>query len=92
MIPLSDHWKENNEITIYGNDLTGGRYYPMCYIGMPSYCWKDIMGLYFENYNALIKRDLDAIPSAKGTKFDDYWYIDQNLITERINNSKNQLH
>lgn len=86
MMPLSDYWKDynENEITIWGHDLTGFGHYPICYIGMPHTRWIEVMGLVNENYNALIRKDLDHLPQAKDTDFYKYWFSDQDLITQRI--------
>lgn len=85
MIPLSDYWQPNeNEITVYGHDLTGFGHYPICYIGMDSTRWVEVMGLSSPDYNKLIKRDLDTLPQAKDPDFYKYWFSDQDLITQRI--------
>lgn len=85
MIPLSDYWHPNpNEITVYGHDLTGYGHYPICYIGMPKERWVEVMGLSSPDYNKLIKRDLDTLPQAKDPDFYKYWFSDQDLITQRI--------
>lgn len=85
MIPLSDYWQpKENEITVYGHDLTGYTHYPLCYIGMPSTRWVEVMGLTSNDYNTLIKRDLDTLPQAKDPDFYKYWFSDQDLITKRI--------
>jgi len=85
MIPLSDYWNPNeNNITCYGHDLTGYGHYPICYIGMPSSRWVEVMGLTSNDYNALIKRDLDTLPQAKDPDFYKYWFCDQDLITKRL--------
>lgn len=89
MIPLSDYWQPTqDEITIYGHDLTGYGHYPICYIGMPSTRWVEVMGLTSKDYNSLIKRDLDALPQAKDPDFYKYWFTDQELITKRINETQ----
>lgn len=89
MIPLSDYWQPNtNEITIYGHDLTGYGHYPICYIGMPSERWREVMGLTSDDYNVLISRDLDSMPQAKDPDFYKYWFTDQELITKRINETQ----
>jgi hypothetical protein len=85
MIPLSDYWKPSeNEITVYGHDLTGYTHYPICYIGMPHTRWIEVMGLSSSDYNTLIKRDLDSLPQAKDPDFYKYWFCDQDLITQRL--------
>lgn len=85
MIPLSDYWNpKENEITVYGHDLTGYGHYPICYIGMDSKKWVEVMGLSSPDYNKLIKRDLDTLPQAKDPDFYKYWFSDQDLITKRL--------
>lgn len=85
MIPLSNYWQpKENDITVYGHDLTGYTHYPICYIGMDSKKWVEVMGLTSEDYNALIKRDLDTLPQAKDEDFYKYWFSDQDLVTKRL--------
>lgn len=84
MIPLSDYWKPaNGKPTVWGYDLTGYTHYPICYIGMSSEYWIDVMRLKGD-YNELIKRDLYTLPQAKDTDFYKYWFTDQDLITQRL--------
>ena len=85
LIPLSDYWHpKEGEITVYGHDLTGYTHYPICFIGMDSTRWVEVMGLSSPDYNKLIKRDLDTLPQAKDPDFYKYWFSDQDLITKRI--------
>lgn len=85
MVPLSDYWHPNQDkITVYGHDLTGYGHYPICYIGMDSMKWADVMNVKDNDYNKWIKRDLDTLPQAKSTDFYKYWSTDQDLITDRI--------
>lgn len=85
MVPLSDYWQPNhNKITVYGHDLTGFTDYPICYIGMDSLKWADVMNIKDDDYNKHIKRDLDGLPQAKSTDFYQYWGTDQNHITARL--------
>jgi len=85
MIPLSDYWQPNQDkITVYGHDLTGFTDYPICYIGMDSLKWADVMNIKDSDYNKHIKRDLDGLPQAKSTDFYQYWGTDQNHITARL--------
>lgn len=93
MLPLSDYWKpDENKLTVYGRDLTD-YHYPICYIGAPVKIWIQVMTITGEwgydsrNYNAMIKRDLDSLPQAKSNDKTKRWVTDQDLITERINNS-----
>lgn len=87
MIPLSDYWKniDENEITVWGHDLTSYQHYPICYIGMPTNRWIEVMGLTSKMYSELIKRDLDSMPNAKSYEHVKRWVVDQDLITERLN-------
>jgi hypothetical protein len=86
LIPLSDYWHpDNNRIIVYGHDLTNYTHYPMCYIGMNREKWNDVMGTTWPgDYNAFIQRDLDKIPNAKEQDFYKRWFVDQDLITERL--------
>lgn len=87
MLPLSDYWKPDmDKLSVYGRDLTD-YHYPICFIGAPSSIWKDIMGLVDEDYNSMIKYDLDRLPQASSADKVKRWVSDQDLITERINNS-----
>lgn len=85
MVPLSDYWQPNQDkITVYGHDLTDFTDYPICYIGMDSLKWADVMNIKDSDYNKHIKRDLDGLPQAKSTDFYQYWGTDQNHITARL--------
>lgn len=93
LIPLSDYWKVNRTvINIFGHDLTGHTHYPICFIGMPSKVWLEVMNLHpvygdrLKNL-AKIKLDLDSMPQAKDPDFFKFWFTDQDLITDRINKS-----
>lgn len=90
LIPLSDYWHPNeNGITVYGHDLTGFGHYPICFIAMDNYKWSEVMKLVYDvevdTLNANIKRDLDTLPQAKDPDFYKYWFSDQDLITQRLN-------
>jgi len=90
MIPLSDYWNpQDGDITIYGHDLTGYVHYPICYIAMNKHRWVEVMGLSGNDYDALIKRDLDTLPQARAD-FDPVrrWVSDQDLITKRLNETQ----
>jgi hypothetical protein len=85
LIPLSDFIHPDvNKITVYNHDLTGFTDYPICYIGMDSLKWADVMNIKDSDYNKHIKRDLDGLPQAKSTDFYQYWGTDQNHITARL--------
>lgn len=86
MIPLSDYWNPNPfKTTVYGHDLTSFSHFPICYIGMGDSAWADVMRLgHGEDYNKMIKRDLDTLPQSKDPDFYKYWFSDQDLITQRL--------
>lgn len=87
MLPLSNYWQPNEgKLSVYGRDLTD-YHYPICYICAPSSIWKEIMTLNSTDLKLCIKRDLDSLPQACSTDKAKRWVIDQDLITERINNS-----
>lgn len=79
MIPLSDYWKpDENKLTVYGRDLTD-YHYPICYIGMDSEKWKEVMKIDGDDYQYYMQRDMRQQPNI--------WGLDQDLITDRINAS-----
>lgn len=92
MIPLSDYWKHDpDRISVYGHDLTGHTHYPICYIGMQAQKWREVMNIDSEDYNSLIKRDLDANTNAKSDDFYKYWFVDQEIATERLKRFKREI-
>jgi len=87
MMALADYWKFDPEkITVWGHDLTNYQQMPICYIGMKTERWREVMGLTNSNVHELIKRDLDDLPDSgeNGDRIN-RWCSDQRLITERIN-------
>lgn len=87
MIPLSNYWKpDENKLTVYGRDLTD-YHYPICYIGMDSEKWKEVMNIDGDDYQYYMQRDLMTLPQAKSADKVKRWVTDQDLITERINAS-----
>lgn len=87
MIPLSNYWKpDTNKLTVYGRDLTD-YHYPICYIGMDSSKWMEVMQIDGTDYQYYMQRDLMTMPQAKSSDNVKRWVTDQDLITERINAS-----
>lgn len=79
MIPMSNYWKPNpDNITCYGIDLTGDNQIPMCYVAANADNWDKIIP-----EKDLIEL-LQKYPNAKHPDFDKYWFVDQNILTERI--------
>ena len=82
MMPLSDYWNPSIDfVNCYAYDLTGYKHYPICYIAMNKENWTRIIPE--KNVDDL----LNKYSCAKSNDFDDYWYTDQHIITERIKSS-----
>lgn len=85
MLPLSDYWNINgieDKITSWGRDLTD-YHYPICYIGMKAKEWKRVMNLK-DGIEEDMKRDLDLHPKSKSDKWEEWWQVDQDIITEKL--------
>ena len=81
MMPLSDYWKPNiNEVNCYGYDLTHFKHFPICYIAANQQTWNTLIP------EKTVTELLDKYPCAKSNNFEEYWYTDQHIITERILN------
>jgi len=86
MLPMMNYWNpETHEITVYGHDLTGRTQYPICYIAMTA-----------DNWRLLIpERSLDDLlikyPNAKNEDWNKWWTVDQQIVTERLNNFDRKL-
>jgi len=79
MLPLSDYWKpDQNSWTVYGEDLTNYKHYPICYICAPQNKWNEVI------YENSIKELLEKYKQSKSNTFDEWWYVDQDIITERL--------
>jgi hypothetical protein len=83
MMPLSDYWKPDlNSWTVYGEDLTDYKHYPICYIAAPNILWNQII------YEQSIQELLEKYKQSKSHNFDEWWYVDQDIITERLRPQK----
>lgn len=79
MMPLSNYWKpSDNEWTVYGEDLTNYKHYPICYISAPDYLWNQLIT------EKSIEELLNKYKQSKSNSFDEWWYVDQDIITERL--------
>ena len=87
MLPCSDYWYYNEEdITVWGYDLTDYTEYPICYIGMKASAWRKVMSL-SKNENdvqQIIENFLDNCPNAKSDDFYKWWGVDQQEITKLL--------
>ena len=79
MLPISNYWQpQEDNFTVYGEDLTGYRHFPMCYISAPSELWEKIIP------EKSIEELLNKYNCARSKEFNDWWYTDQQIITERL--------
>ena len=86
MLALGDHWNPDlGTVTVYNHDLTGYGEIPMCYVGAPVHLWRSVLNLNSNNWNYLIKRDLENYNNAKSDDFYTYWGCDQQILTQRLN-------
>jgi hypothetical protein len=86
MMPLSDYWNpDENIFSCYGSDLTNFKHHPICYIAAKQQLWNSLIP---ENS---IQELLEKYPKAKSDYFNDWWYVDQEITTERIEKSKNRI-
>lgn len=77
MLPLSDYWHiDSRKITSWGHNLSN-EHYPVCYIGMQSRLWENVMNINGVDYNKAIKEDLELYQPIT-------WTVDQDIITKRI--------
>lgn len=83
MLPLSDYWEADpDEITCWGRDLTD-YHYPICYIGMTVEHWKSVMGINGQMIQEMV-RELNSRPKASSDKWEEWWQVDQDIITEKL--------
>ena len=79
MMPLSNYWNPKEDCwTVYGEDLTNYKHYPICYIAAAHNLWNEII------YEQSIKELLEKYNQSKSESFDEWWYADQDIITERL--------
>lgn len=103
MLPLSNYWQPDvDKITVYGRDLTD-YHYPICYIGAKAPVWHSLMDIKpLESYGEicsfdqstasidcddLCREELRSYMRRDMRMQANMWTLDQDLITERINNS-----
>lgn len=86
MMPLSDYWKPSeDEVTCYGTDLTNFRHHPICYIAADKEKWQKLIP------EKSIEELTNKYANLKSNHFNEWWFLDQDIITERIQkNYKNK--
>jgi hypothetical protein len=91
MLPLSNYWIPFDEdVTVYGHDLTGRTQYPICYICMSSSKWMKYMNLSGNTYNDL-KRDAEESGKPFSSQWEVWWDFDQDMITKRLSVIKDEI-
>lgn len=85
MLPLSNYWIVMRGITSWGHNLSN-EHYPICYIGMECYLWRNVMRTEGYDYNEEMRQDL-AIKDYHPIK----WTTDQDIITHRIDTTAVKL-
>lgn len=86
MLPLSPYFFQwFDQINYFGHDLTGYGHIPICYIGMMAEKWREIMSI--KKGDDIVKMMCDEMisyPQALGGDFQQYWFTDQNIITQKL--------
>lgn len=94
LLPLSDYWHPNeNDITIYGYDLTWFTFYPMGYICMTAEKWQTYMNLNNNTKEEMIRDAYDlSIPhSPLANDWEEWWNWDWSMITKRLKPFEKQI-
>lgn len=87
LLPLSDYWHpKEDEITVYGHDLTDYSYIPMGYVAMKCSKWKEVLNLTFNTVNDFIRDSKD--PCLKNNPYssdwETWWGFDWDLLTNKL--------
>ena len=91
LIPLADYWHPGqDDITVYGHDLTWRSFYPMGYIAMNVANWKKYMNLNGKIREEII-RDAKEIEIAYMPDWNQWWNHDWTLITKRLKPFEKQI-
>lgn len=86
MMPLSNYWKpEYDDITCYGWDLTNYKQFPICYIAANTENWKKLIP------EKNIAELLNKYYFSKSQNFNEWWFTDQLIITERLLAMKDKI-
>lgn len=71
MVIAKDIFTHEGDIVSYGYNLTGRSEIPICYVKATAAKWKELMG------------EFTIPPKAYSDKWEDYWSVDQQLLTQR---------
>lgn len=85
LIPLTDYWKPNeNDITVYGFDLTWHSYIPMGYVAMKGKKWREKLILEGGTIAELMERDFKLTDMPYKPDWETWWNHDWHLLTQRL--------
>lgn len=70
MVIAKDIFTHEGDIVSYGFDLTGRSEIPICYVKATAAKWRELMG------------EFTIPPKAYSDKWEDYWSVDQQLLTQ----------
>lgn len=71
MVIAKDIFTHEGDIVSYGYDLIGRSELPICYVKATAAKWRELMG------------EFTIPPKAYSDKWEDYWSVDQQLLTQR---------
>jgi hypothetical protein len=71
MVIAKDIFTHEGDIVSYGYDLTGRSELPICYVKATASKWRELMG------------EFTIPPKAYSDKWEDFWSVDQQLLTQR---------
>lgn len=84
LLPLKDYWHpKEQDITVFGYDLTWRSFYPMGYIAMNSDRWRKYMNCTGDTARDM-ERDAKETKIAFSDKWEEWWNFDWDLITKRL--------
>lgn len=92
LIPLSDYWHpKEDEITIYGHDLTWFSYFPMGYVAMTGEKWKEKFFLTGDTYMDMLRDFKKYSDMVYSDDWNVYWNYDWQFLTDTLMPFKPQL-
>lgn len=84
LLPLMDYWyPKNNEITVFGHDLTDYTYIPMGYVAMTGSRWTEIMQLSMNTSQDML-RDAAEFPDCYSDEWEKWWNHDWRVLTAKL--------
>jgi hypothetical protein len=75
-------YRDFDKVNCFGHDLTGFNEIPICYVGMNSQKWSEVMG---EDYDQIL-HDLKDYGKPDSDVWHEAWGCDQQILTEKLKN------